>query len=852
MADTSPYVVRPRDLEALRGAWEAAQAGTPTVARLVAPSLDGAAAALSDTFQRSLAGGSADVLRWRVPANDQDNGVNWLLRAYAALVAEAAGDVLLRGKVEMVLNSTLPTETKRVQDWFTGFVDTLKEAKPDRASGQVQLRIPQDNPLIALVEIARALSRKLPIVLDLPGAATVASVLPAQFVQALLAEVDSGHKLLVILHDEPEDEARKATATMAFLDLVEHVGPTAHTVVLEPWGEEEAAAHLASRGKTGDAAALARLSQGRPAVLSDLIDVLDARGQLDSIPADLSLADLAPITVDEDELDVPDEPAAEGTPAHATADNAGQVAFVAALLGHAFPSALVAEIGGFDRDSVDDLLDAMGDLVEEDRRDEQMGTWIYKFIHPSYRDSVLARFSSEADDGIARNVALFLERFLAPRGVGFVQRAARIFADHGAPGRAARMRALAMSMDNPDVWGLAYELMRYYDEVSWSDAMRRTVGTTLLDHLAQAGNPQVADRVHGELTEWAQETDATDLQAWLLLNGSKLDLRRQDLYRARDRARDALALFDKLDDKTRAAECHLQLASIALADGRDDDALEAANDALKTSAVQPEGADQPQVPPQIATQAMLVRGLVARRKNDLDAAVDAFEQANAVAGQTGQAANALDAGLNLGEALLAKGDTQRAREVLGRMFTAARQIGASAQERAAADLLARIEANNRNLDGALQLAQRALQISQQNNMQGAIPFDLHRVGSLLLAKDRAKEALPLLQQAAKFVEGRSEHPLAREVWYAGGIAAARAGDASTATTWLDKALPLLEKAGDARRYVASADQLAAVHQAAGKGTDAIALLEKAVDIAGKAGLKDERRALTKRLEQLRA
>ncbi len=850
--ETSPYVVRPSDLALVQAAWERAKVGTPQVVRIVSPPLDGASAALADTFLREVGGGSDDVLRWRIPVSDQDNGINWLMRAFGALVAEAASDVLLRGKVEMILNGALPTETKRVQDWFTGFVDTLKDAKPDKATGQIQLRITQDNPLIALIELARAISRKLPLVIDMPGAATAPSVLPAQFIRTLLNEIGDGHRVLVLLHDEPAGPARDATVTMAWQELLDDDGQGWTAVPLAAWGAEETAAHLASRGLEGDAAGLARVAEGRPAVLSNLADVLSARGQLAEVPADLTLADIAPMAVDEDELDVPDAPSADGQPRHATAADADRVAFVAALLGHAFPSGLIAEIGGFDRDSIDDLLDAMGDLFVEDRRDESMNTWIYRFAQPSFRDSVLARFSTESDDNVARNVALFLERFLAPRGVGFVQRAARIFADHGAPGRASRLRALALSMDSADVWGLSWEAMRYFDEVTWTDAMKRTVGTSLLDHLVQSGDPRVADRVHGEITAWATEAEATDLQAWLLLNGSKLDLRRQDLYRARDRANDALTLFTQLEDTTRQAETHLHLASIALADSRDDDAIAAADKALEVSAVTAEGADQPTVPPQIAAQAFMVRGVVARRKNDLDAAVENFEQANTVAGQTGQAATALDAGLNLGEALLGTGNTARAREVLGRMFNAARQINAPARERTAADLLARIEASNKNLDGALQLAQRALQISQGQKMQAAIPFDLHRLGSLLLAKNQPKEALPLFQQAASFVEGRSEHPLAREVWYAGGIAAARAGDASTAQTWLDRALPLLEKAGDARRYVASADQLAAVHVAGGRQGDALPLLEKAVAMAQKAGLKDERRALSKRLDQLKA
>jgi len=57
-----------------------------------------------------------------------------------------------------------------------------------------------------------------------------------------------------------------------------------------------------------------------------------------------------------------------------------------------------------------------------------------------------------------------------------------------------------------------------------------------LDRLVASGNPQVAEQVHGEVTEWATQKEDRELTAWLLFNGSKLDLRRQDLFRARERA----------------------------------------------------------------------------------------------------------------------------------------------------------------------------------------------------------------------------------------------------------------------------------------------------------------------------
>ena len=54
----------------------------------------------------------------------------------------------------MVLNSQLPAQPARVQTWYQQFIAAMKESKTDKETGQIQLRMPQDNPLIGLVEVA--------------------------------------------------------------------------------------------------------------------------------------------------------------------------------------------------------------------------------------------------------------------------------------------------------------------------------------------------------------------------------------------------------------------------------------------------------------------------------------------------------------------------------------------------------------------------------------------------------------------------------------------------------------------------------------------------------------------------
>ena len=69
-------------------------------------------------------------------------------------------------------------------------------------------------------------------------------------------------------------------------------------------------------------------------------------------------------------------------------------------------------------------------------------------------------------------------------------------------------------------------------------------------------------------------------------------------------------------------------------------------------------------------------------------------------------------------------------------------------------------------------------------------------------------------------------------------------------TWLVKSAPLLGQAGEAKKYVTALDQLAGLAHRAGEVADARKLLEQAVTVCDQAELKDEKRALAKRLEGL--
>ena len=851
MSEDRPlFVAREQDITALKQHWEQARAGRPQVVRLQAP-FGGGRRALSSEFLRQLQAEQDDVVAWRVNCVDQENGLQWLVRMYGSLVATLTTDVLRRGKVEMILNAQLPSQPKRVQSWYQQFVATLKESRTDKERGQVQLRIPQDNPLVGLVEVVVAIARKMPVVLELQNPYVVHSLTLAMFVDALQQEAKHANaQLMIVLFDEPESDVTRSLYPMPLLDIYERHADDFHVHRIEPWGEEETRRYLESKGlPTTGAAAIAATAEGRPGFVAELVEILEEQGRLSDDLTGLDFQSLVPLDVDESELDIPDEPPAEGERKHATPEDAGQVAYFAALLGQAFPSGLVADMGGYERDSVDDLIDAMSDLFEEVQYSEELGTWIYRFKRGSWREGVMAKNATDEGLDLARRVGLYMERYLVPRGYGFIVKAARIFAEARVPDRAAVLRSLALTNDNPDVWGLVYDFTRYFDEVQWPEALRRTVYMNLLDRLVGSGNLNSAEQVHAQVSEWASQRDDRELNAWLLYAGSRLDTRRRDLYRARDRARDAIKLYEALGNKPRMAEIHNHLAAIELQDGNPQAALEQVDKALDVGRVEgPEG-QQLQIPGVLATAEHL-RGSVARNQGNLGQAIEHFRRANEVAGQAGLGQLALDSGMAFGEALLISGERERARDALERVVQIAQALRQPARERNATELLAQAEASLNHFDKALALQQRTLELSQALRFEQALPIDMYNLGFFHFALQKPAEALAWFNRAEPRIGALGNHPVVKEFWYFKGLSHLQTRELEPARAALERSVGLLQQAQDWRKLVSALHNLGIVHEQLGDADQAKKVLTDAMGLAKQHNFKEERKALRKKLEGL--
>ena len=249
------------------------------------------------------------------------------------------------------------------------------------------------------------------------------------------------------------------------------------------------------------------------------------------------------------------------------------------------------------------------------------------------------------------------------------------------------MRALHLTRDAGDSWGLAFDLSRYFDEVRWPVTMQRTIYQRLLEHLSEQGRLPEAHTLHQEATTWAQEQEDRDFPRGFV---QRLEDQLASKSCLRSWSRATPSRCYRLDRGPRTAEIHNHAATIYLHRGERQKASEQVDKALDAAKFEtPDGKEG--VPPQIFAMSSHLRGLIARRSNDpsqLETAATMFRQANDVAGQAGLGGMALDSGWAYGECLLAMRKVEDAKQVLEQVLKIAVGLKNPMRERATTELLA--------------------------------------------------------------------------------------------------------------------------------------------------------------------
>ena len=848
---STPYVARAADLEALQEHWAAARAGEPRIVRLHAP-LGGGKRAIAGELSRRAIAEDEDTLVWRAVLSDETDGLQNLIRLYAGLFQALHRSPSMRGRVEMALNAQLPHEPKRTQGWFQAFIEGLKKGAPKAGETEFQVILPRDNPLVGLIEIAIAIARKFPILVDIQNLHHTHSLGLVALFESLLDELvtqdDEKFHLLILLGMGTLDDTAKLSWSLPLQDFLTRRDEDLDLHELAPWGAEEVGHFLSSRGLDSDAENIARIAGGRPGFVAELVEWLKDNDRLGDDLSALQLSDVADVAPDEDELagedDDTDAEEEDATPKRrkAAAEDAENVAFTAALLGLTFPSGLVADLRGLERDSVDDLLDATDGIYKELQFSKPLGTWIYQYHRALLRESVLSRHTEETDQQHRVLVARAMEQALVPRGYAYVVKTSRMYAEGGEAQRAAIMRSMALASDPPQMWAMTHDLTQYFDEVQWPDALRRTVFLQLLDRMLKQGGKEVerSETLFNQAMEWATGKEDRPMQAILLFMGSQLDMRRQDLYRARDRANDALKLFKGLDDKLKQGEVHAHLATIELNDGNVNAALDQARLAEEVAPVPP-----------MQAQAEFVRGHAARRDpKKISEAVEHFRKANEIAGRAGLGPQALQAGLAFGETLLASRQPDKAADVLAQVQRIAAQLQNAPQERAACALLGQAQAGVGNYEAALTAGNRALELTRGLKFSQFEPFDLFNVALFNLQLKRPTEAVSLFRQAREKANV-SDQRFMKELQFNMGMALVQIGQRSEGAEALRAAVPPATQARDWGKVVAANRTLSDIERAAGNTTAARRHLESAIKAAEAGGMKDVRKQLRRQLDTTR-
>jgi tetratricopeptide (TPR) repeat protein len=843
------YVARPSDILALKAHLDASREGQGRTVVLEAP-LGGGKRALVGELIRTASTGTEDLIVWRVGLLDEEDGFRTLLRMYASLFATLHRAPLLRTKVEMILNAQMPQHPKRVQGWFQSFIEGLKQPpKPGEETFQVSL--PRDNPVIGLVEIVAAIASKTQVIFDVQNVHNCHSLAIFALLEALMDVTRDRTRLCTILSAEPIDERSRAYIAGPWEDFLKRRGEDLHRLSLEPWGVEDVQTYLESRGLSGNVSRIHEIARGLPGFVAEVTDLLKDRGELDAPLEGATLASLTPMDLDPSALD--DDGEEESSADSADSDftkgetpkrkkagvaDALVIQHIGALLGQTFPSNLIADMAGFERDSVDDILDASDELVKEDQFNENIQSWLYSFKRAIYRYGVLMANDTPEGRERATRVGLFLERFLAPRGYEFIVKVLRIYGEAGQSGRAASLQAAALSSDRPEIWAMLQELFVHFKEIAWPDIMRRAVFTNLLERLVMLGNVEAAEKLFNEALQWATEKGDRPLQAWILFTGSRLDYRRQDLYRAKDRARDALTLFMALDDVFKAAEVHEHIALLELSDG----APNAAQDHVKAAL------DLSDKPP-IQANASFIRGLVEQRERKFTEAVDHFRRANEIAGAAGIGPIALEAGIHLGECLLLSRQSAQAADVLGRCIQIAQALRNPVRERAATAMLAQAQADQKLFEAALRSAKLALELSRQLKFQQYIPLDTYNVGLFSLLSGNLTEAVSLFRQAA---QGANPQDLmfTKELHYNLGMSLYRIGEKKEARGSLERVIDPALKSKDFTKALATWNTLADIAVEENNLDRARDLLRKALTVAEAENLREDRKNLKRKLDGL--
>ena len=788
-------------------------------------------------------------LRWRFTS--ADDGVAALLRLHAGTAAALArGEDVGRRTLERLRTDPPGERTERQRSWIESFLTAIEAAKPTQGGG-IQLQLPQGNPYWGLLQLLLEIPAVVPTVLEFQQLNAVTSPAFWAWFLTLRREVRDRRlpvTWIVSAIDSPFGEAQDdPLPTPSGLLHGALSGAVDAALDLPPLDDDAIGALLDARYQPHAlppdmAPKLRSMTDGNPGHLDDLLELLEREEivvwddqdgfQLTGALADLEMGVLVPPAAPEGELEGgPEDPAER-------AELATTMLRIAAVEGRVFTAGVVAGVLDLERDLVDDMLDALPDLVEEDRFHPAVQSWTYRFRQALFHRHHLLGAENDRTLHKRKMARILLDRFV-PANPAYIPLAAGLFRAGGLDRQARNLLALAMGSDRLDLGRSAQEVIEIHGTDDLPGNLLRLLFAEPAERAVNASSPQVATELIERLSRWAESAGDGELGAFAQLLRSRVAMRLRDLEGATEHAQAALGGF--ANQPVRRAETLNQLAMLALHRQDPRAAKDYLDQARKASTIPP-----------VKAYSVFIRGLLRRGERKVSTAADAFAEAARLAIEAGNPLLGLEARLNQGEMLVRAGRAGPARKPLELARTAAQAMQARSLERSAAMLQAQAEASSGNAQEAFDLARDALALGQELDLPPETSLaDHYHCGLFGLAAGHPAEAREHLAQAAAAMEG-DEHPLAPEIYFHLGEIQARDGDLESARDSLARSRELALQAGDALRAVRTLQGLGFVDERTGDRMAAIKRYEQAIEEMTAPAMAQEREALRRHLEEMRA
>jgi len=841
-APTTP-LARPDQIESLGGLLPGPGDG-PRVVLLAGEQGSGRRALVA-----ALAPQLGDRLLLRFSFQPADDGVGVMLRLVAGAVAGLArsgevGDAAVQG-----LRGAPPADrSERFQQWLDIFLSQIDRAEHDEGDN-LQISLPKDNPYWGLLHLLLELAAARPLVLELHQANAVTSVAFWTWLYMLMRELRRRELPVLAVFstvDSPfgeEQEDNAPTPSGLLLGLLG--GRVDTTLELSPIDGAVVQSHLDDRYRPHhlpDALAprLAALCHGSVTRLADVLGILE-REEIVVWDEDGGFHLTRDIEAVDEDLLIPDiEVELEGseqTPdeVHALAD---RVLRVGALEGELFTAAAVAHTLNVPRDTVDDLLDEMDELVVEQTFVDPLQSWIYRFQRPLFRQHFLETTAEKERKELARRLSRVLIDGFVPAAYRYIPAAARLFRDSGQGRQARNLLSLAMGADRLDLSRFAIELAVVDGADELPEPLLRLLHAEPAERAVNGAPPEVAQEMIDHLGRHAATTGDDELSAFEQLLRSRLALRQRDLDGAKRHAEQALAGFSATRNAVREGETLNHLALLSL-HGQDAKAARRyADRATKSSNIPP-----------VKAHALFIRGLLHRQQRKVAAAAESFGEAARTALDAGNLVLTLEARLNQGEMLITAGRAKGAVEPLRRAADMARSLRATPMQRAACSLLCQALAATGEPQEAYERAQDALDLGREAGMAAVLAADLYHCGLFALAAGERERARGYLGEA-RDAAAEDDAALRKEIHFHLGQLQLAEGVTDLARQELDTALALARQVGDGTRELRTLQALGMVAEKEGELEVARKLYRTAADGMTAPQLARERELILKHLEEL--